>query len=73
MDVPLITTFVDRWRLKTHSSHLACGEMSVLMQDVGYILALGLDGPVVIGITDIEKWKDLMAEFTGLWPPDHDE
>jgi hypothetical protein len=47
--------------------------MSVLMQDVGYILALGLDGPAVIGITDIENWKDLMAEFTGLWPPDPDE
>jgi hypothetical protein len=47
--------------------------MSVLMQYVGYILALGLDGPAVTGVTDIENWKDLMAEVTGLQPPDPDE
>jgi hypothetical protein len=55
MDGPLITAFVDKWHSKTHSFHLAYGEMSVLMQDVGYILALGLDGPAVTGVTDIEN------------------
>ena len=70
MDGPLITTFVNRWRPDTHSFHLASGEMSVLMQDVGYILAIGLDGPAVTGITDTENWKDLVEEVTGIRPPD---
>ena len=49
MDGPLLTAFVDRWRLETHTIHLPSREMSVLMQDVGYILGLNLDGLVVTG------------------------
>ena len=47
MDGPLLTAFIDRWRPETHSFHLPCGEMSVLMEDVAYILGLRLDGPAV--------------------------
>jgi hypothetical protein len=47
IDGPLITTFIDRWHPETHTFHLPYGEMSVLMQDVGYILGLRLDGPAV--------------------------
>ena len=52
MDGPIITAFVDRWCPETHSFHLPSREMSVLMQDVGYILGLHLDGPVVIGMVE---------------------
>jgi hypothetical protein len=52
MDGPLLSAGVDRWRPETHSFHLPCGEMIVLMKDVGYILGLRLEGPVVTRTMD---------------------
>jgi hypothetical protein len=52
MDGPLLTAFIDKWRLETHTFHLPSREMSVLMQDIGYILGLRLDGLVVIGMVE---------------------
>ena len=52
MDGPLLTPFIDRWHPKTHSFHLTSREMSVLMQDIGYILGLRLDGPTVTGMVE---------------------
>jgi hypothetical protein len=73
MDGPLITAFVDKWRPETHSFHLPCGEMSLLLQDVGYILCLRLDGPVVTGMINTENWKDMVHQFTAHYPPDPEE
>ena len=39
MDGPLITAFIYKWHPENHSFHLPTGEMSVLMQDIGYIWA----------------------------------
>ena len=47
--------------------------MSMLMQDIGYILGLHLDGPVVIGTVEPLNWKDMVEQFTGYRPPDPDE
>jgi len=47
MDGPLITALVDMWRPETHSFHLACGEMSVMMQDASMILGLPLNRQAV--------------------------
>ena len=55
MDGPLITAFIDRWHSETHSFHLPSREMFMLMQDVGYILGLCLDGSIVIGMVDTEN------------------
>jgi len=68
MDGPLLTAFVYRWCPETHSFHLPSGEMSMLMQDVGYILGLHLDGPVVIGMVEPLNWKDTVEQFTGHRP-----
>jgi methyl coenzyme M reductase subunit C len=73
MDGPLLTAFVDRQRLETHTFHLPSGEMSVLMQDVGYILGLCLDGPTVIGTVEPVNWKDMVEQFTGHRPLDPKE
>jgi hypothetical protein len=35
-----ITAMMDRWRPKTHSFHLTCGEMMVTLEDVTMILGL---------------------------------
>ena len=55
IDGPLLTAFIDRWRPETHSFHLPCGEMSVLMEDVAYILGLRLDGPAVTGTINTDN------------------
>ena len=73
MDGPLITAFVDRWRLEAHCFHLPSREMSVLMQDVAYILDLRLDGPAVIGTIDTYNWKDMVERFTSHQPPNPEE
>ena len=52
MDDSLITAFVDRWCPETHSFHLPSREMSVLMQDVGYILGLRFDDSAMIGMVE---------------------
>ena len=69
MDGPLLTAFVGRWRPQTHSFHLPSREMFVLMQDVGYILGLRLDGPAVTGMVKPLNWKDMVEQFTGHRPP----
>jgi hypothetical protein len=49
LDGPLMTAFVDRWRPETHSFHMACGEMTVTLQDVAYLFGLRLEGLPVTG------------------------
>ena len=39
-----ITTMVDRWRPKTHSFRLPCGEMTVTLEDVAMIQGLPIRG-----------------------------
>ena len=45
----------------------------MLMQDVGYILGLRLDGPVVTGMVEPLNWKDMVEQFTVHRPPDPEE
>lgn len=73
MDGPLLTAFMDHWRPETHTFHLPCGEMSVLLQDVSYILGLRVSGVVVFGIINTDNWKDMVEEFTGHYPPGLEE
>jgi hypothetical protein len=73
MDGPLLTTFVDKWHPETHTFHLPSGEITVLMQDIGYILGLRLDGPAVTGRVEPLNWKDMVVQFTGHRPPDLEE
>jgi hypothetical protein len=73
MEGPLLTTFVDRWHPETHTFHLPSGEMSVLMQDIGYMLGLRLDGLAVTGTVEPLNWKDMVEQFTSHRPPDPKE
>jgi hypothetical protein len=73
MDGPLLNVGVDRWRPKTHSFHLPCREMTMLMKDVGYILGLCLEGPVVTRTVDPHNWKDMVENFTRYRPPNPEE
>ncbi|XP_066324669.1 serine/threonine-protein phosphatase 7 long form homolog [Miscanthus floridulus] len=72
LDTTLLTTAVDRWRPKTHTFHLPCGEMTLTLQDVNAILGLRLRGLPVTGIVDNDHWRELVAQFTGFLPPNDD-
>ena len=41
-----------RWRPKTHTFHLPCGEMTITMQDVKAIFGLRMGGLPITGIVD---------------------
>jgi hypothetical protein len=73
MDGPLLTAFIDRRRPETHTFHLPYGEMFMLIQDIGYILGLCLDGPAVTGTVEPLNCKDTMEQFTGHKLPDPKE
>ena len=49
IDHALITALVERWRSKTNTFHLPCGEATVTLEDVAYIYGLPIDGPAVTG------------------------
>jgi hypothetical protein len=49
-----------QWRPETLTIHLPCGEMSVLMEDIGYILGRCLDSPAVTGTIEPLNWKDMV-------------
>ena len=69
MDAPLLSAFVDRWRLETHSFHFPCGEVTMTMQDVAMILGLPLEGNAVTGIVNGDGWRDTVEAVIGICPP----
>ncbi|KAG9444900.1 hypothetical protein H6P81_016240 [Aristolochia fimbriata] len=51
LDKPLITSLVERWRSETNTFHLANGEMTITLEDVGILLGLCVNGFAVTGST----------------------
>ena len=47
LDRSLLTALVDRWRPETHTFHLPCGELTLTLQDVAYLLGLPIVGDAV--------------------------
>ncbi|KAL4345060.1 protein MAIN-LIKE 1-like [Arachis hypogaea] len=46
-DLPLASALIERWRPESHTFHLPCGEMNIILQDVAYQLGLRIDrGPI---------------------------
>ena len=64
LDRSLLTALVDRWRPKTHTFHLPCGEMTPTLQDMAYLLGLPIVGEAVGPRVVTASWKDeLEARF----------
>ncbi|QHO35526.1 uncharacterized protein DS421_9g276190 [Arachis hypogaea] len=78
LDEPLISAFVERWRLETHTFHMPFGECAVTLQDVAYQFGLPIDGHAVSGcLSDFEQLMDggkaawvWFGELIGELPPD---
>ena len=47
----LISALVERWRLEIHTFHFACGECTVILEDVAIQLNLRVNGMAVTGVT----------------------
>ena len=68
IDWPLITSFIKRWWLETHTFHVLVGEMSITLQDVAIILGLLIHRPVVTGIGLFDV-AELCGELLSVTPP----
>ncbi|QHO53797.1 uncharacterized protein DS421_2g51130 [Arachis hypogaea] len=44
VDEPLISTFIERWHLETHTFHMPFWESTITLQDVAYQLGLPING-----------------------------
>jgi hypothetical protein len=64
-----ITTMMDRWRLETHSFHLLCNEMTVILEDVAIILGLLIRGQPGTGRVESSTWHERVVTFLGREPP----
>ena len=60
LDRYLITTFIERWRLETHTFHVPQGECTITLQDVSIILGLPINGVAVSGNTCLD-WREVCA------------
>jgi hypothetical protein len=63
MDSIMLSALVDRWRLKTHTFHLLCGDATMTFQDVTMLLGLPIDGHPMCGPTDPTGWRDKVSEL----------
>ncbi|MFQ6655716.1 hypothetical protein Gotur_026145 [Gossypium turneri] len=56
LDPKLICELIERWRLKTHTFHLSCGECTITLEDVQLQLRLPVDGSVFTGSVQSADW-----------------
>jgi hypothetical protein len=57
--------FLCRWRPKTHSFHLPCGEKTITLQDAAMFLGLGIRGRPMICSAVSEGWRGRVEDFLG--------
>ena len=68
LDHALITAFVKRWCLETHTFHLPHGEMTITLQDVEVIVGLPIEGEAMVGPAK-RTWTEMCAKMLGIQIP----
>ncbi|KAI4996026.1 hypothetical protein ZWY2020_041124 [Hordeum vulgare] len=64
-----LTALTDRWRPETHSFHLACGEMTMTLEDMAMIRGLPLNDDAVTGHVSAANWRERVGVLIGVEPP----
>ena len=67
LDLPFITSFIERRRLETYTFYLPIGDMVIALQDVAIILGLCIHEPPITGTCDI-YWSMLCSKLLGMGP-----
>lgn len=66
----LLTALVDRWRLKTHTFHLMCGAMALMLHDVTFLTRSPYVGFPLVAHDVPATWRTkFLARFYGVLPP----
>jgi hypothetical protein len=66
-DAPLIASFMDWWRPKTHTFHLPDGEMTLSLEDTAMLGGLSCAGQVMGPIDIPATWQaDFLARFANV-------
>ena len=66
-DWHIISTLVERWRLKTHTFHLLDGECTITLQDVAVLTGLSIDGrPIIASVRS--DYLELCESLLGTSP-----
>ncbi|KAK5817784.1 hypothetical protein PVK06_022712 [Gossypium arboreum] len=68
LDPKLISALIERWRPKTHTFHLPCGECTITLEDVHLQLGLSVDGDAVTGSVHFADWGAVCYELLGAIP-----
>ncbi|XP_029152430.1 protein MAINTENANCE OF MERISTEMS-like [Arachis hypogaea] len=65
VDKPLVSVFIERWHIETHTFHMPFKECIITLQEVVYQLGLSVDGEAVSGcLTD---FKQFMEDGRPVW------
>ncbi|KAK5837913.1 hypothetical protein PVK06_006640 [Gossypium arboreum] len=68
LDPKLISALIERWRPKTHTFHLLCGECTITLENVHLQLGLLVDGDTVTRSVHSADWGAVCYEFLGAIP-----
>ncbi|KAG8486111.1 hypothetical protein CXB51_019465 [Gossypium anomalum] len=65
LDPKLISAFIRKWRLETHTFHLPCGECTITLEDMQLQLRLSVDRFVLIGFAQSLDWGAICYDLLG--------
>uniref|UniRef100_A0A8I6X1H3 Aminotransferase-like plant mobile domain-containing protein n=1 Tax=Hordeum vulgare subsp. vulgare TaxID=112509 RepID=A0A8I6X1H3_HORVV len=68
LNLTAITALMDRWRPERHSFHLALGEMTITLEDIGMISRLPIEGRALTGKVKSKGWRQRVVGLVGVEP-----